>query len=85
VLDLQPDIVKLDMALVRGVDGDPARRALVEALARFCNGADRIVVAEGVETADEGAALRECGIDWLQGFLYGEPLPVAQMLARHRR
>jgi EAL domain-containing protein (putative c-di-GMP-specific phosphodiesterase class I) len=85
VLDLSPDIVKLDMALVRGLDADPARRALVEALARFCCDAGRVVVAEGVETAGELAALEDSGVTWVQGFHIGRPVPVDQLLSGRAR
>jgi len=70
---LEPDVVKLDMSIVRGVDGDPIRRKLVSSMASLCRELDILVVAEGVETSPERAALVELGCDLLQGFLFGEP------------
>ncbi len=73
VLMCRPDLVKLDMALVRGVDADPVRRALVDAVATFARGAGMQVVAEGVETEGERAELVGLGVTQLQGFLLGAP------------
>ncbi|QCU72355.1 EAL domain-containing protein [Luteimonas yindakuii] len=69
----QPDLVKLDMALVRGIDGDRARRIIVDHATRMCVALGVAVVAEGVETRDEAAALRDLGIDLQQGYLYARP------------
>lgn len=73
VLMVRPDLVKLDMSLVRGVDQDPVRAALVSALVGFARRTGSEVVAEGVETAAEGNALVELGVDLLQGYLTGRP------------
>ena len=69
----QPDIVKLDMELVRGVDGDRVRRAIVSSIRRMCDDLGIILVAEGIETLDEYAALRDLGVSLLQGFLFARP------------
>lgn len=69
----QPDLVKLDMALVRGIDGDRARRTIVDHVTRMCAELGVAVVGEGVETRDEAAALRDLGIDLQQGYLYARP------------
>lgn len=71
---LEPDMVKLDMGLVRGVDGHPLRRRLVASLAELCRGLGITVLAEGVETEAERVVLVEAGCDLLQGFLFGRPL-----------
>jgi len=70
---LEPDVVKLDMSIVRGVDGDPIRRKLVSSMASLCKELGILVVAEGVETHPERSALVDLGCDLLQGFLFGEP------------
>lgn len=70
---LEPEIVKLDMALVRGIDGSPVRRRLVASMIEVCRDLGGLVVAEGIETEQERAVLRELGCDLLQGYLLGRP------------
>lgn len=72
---LRPDVAKLDMALVRGVDHDPYRRRLVSSVTSMCRDLGILVVAEGIETQAERATLVELGCDLLQGFLIGMPQP----------
>jgi EAL domain-containing protein (putative c-di-GMP-specific phosphodiesterase class I) len=73
ILNLRPDIVKLDIALVRGIHADPARRALATGLLIFANEIGASLVAEGIETEDELTALCEVGISHGQGFYLGRP------------
>ncbi len=73
ILQLQPDIIKLDMALVRGVDQDPAKRALAAALCFFARETDCQIVAEGIETEAEFEVLEALGVSRGQGFLLGRP------------
>jgi EAL domain-containing protein (putative c-di-GMP-specific phosphodiesterase class I)/CheY-like chemotaxis protein len=75
ILRLSPDLIKLDMALTRGVDGDPARRALASALTSFAGEIGASIIAEGIETEAELEALRTLGIGYGQGFYLGEPRP----------
>jgi EAL domain-containing protein (putative c-di-GMP-specific phosphodiesterase class I) len=70
---LTPEIVKLDMGLVRGVDKDPVRRKLVASMAALCRDLGILVVAEGVETEDERDTVVAAGCDLLQGYLFGVP------------
>jgi EAL domain-containing protein (putative c-di-GMP-specific phosphodiesterase class I)/CheY-like chemotaxis protein len=70
---VQPDFVKLDITLVRGLHQDNVRRRLVRLLAELCKDLGIYVVAEGVETVEERDALVELGIDLLQGFLFARP------------
>jgi EAL domain-containing protein (putative c-di-GMP-specific phosphodiesterase class I) len=72
---VQPDFVKLDITLVRGLDRDPVRRRLVRLLSELCSDLNIFVVAEGVETMQERDALIELGIDLLQGYLFARPGP----------
>ena len=69
----QPDIVKLDMELVRGVDGDRVRRALVRSVAMACAELNVTLLAEGIETEGERATLLELGIPLQQGYLHARP------------
>ncbi|MGY1811720.1 sensor domain-containing phosphodiesterase [Blastococcus sp. SYSU D00820] len=75
VLRLEPDVIKLDAALVSGVDRDPAKQALVAAMQTFAGEVGVRVVAEGVETAAERDALAARGVRYGQGFLFGRPEP----------
>jgi EAL domain-containing protein (putative c-di-GMP-specific phosphodiesterase class I) len=70
---LEPEIVKLDMGLVRGVDRDPVRREVVRSTTRLCHRLGCLVVAEGIETPDERDAVLELGCDAMQGFLFAQP------------
>ncbi|APW39596.1 diguanylate phosphodiesterase [Rhodoferax koreense] len=72
--DFQPDIVKLDMDLVRHIDQSPARRAIVRGVARICEELGIKVIGEGVETIEESACLQDLGIHLLQGYLFSKPL-----------
>ena len=76
ILSLRPDIIKMDRSLTRGVDVDPARRALAMALAIFAGEVGATVVAEGVETDGEVRALRLAGIHRGQGFVLAPPQPL---------
>lgn len=73
LLALSPDVIKLDHSLVRDIDVDPARRALASALVAFATDTGGQLVAEGVETPEELAVVRDLGVPWGQGFLLGEP------------
>jgi EAL domain-containing protein (putative c-di-GMP-specific phosphodiesterase class I) len=70
---LEPEVVKLDMSLIRRVDVEPTRRHVIRSLARLCGKLRCLVVAEGVETARERDALLSLGCDVQQGFLFAAP------------
>jgi EAL domain-containing protein (putative c-di-GMP-specific phosphodiesterase class I) len=72
---LEPDFVKIDMTLVRGVDRDPRRRKLIQALVDVCRDIGGQVIAEGIETAGERDALVEIGCGLLQGYFIAHPGP----------
>jgi EAL domain-containing protein (putative c-di-GMP-specific phosphodiesterase class I) len=74
---LSPDVVKLDMKLVRGVDTESDRRRLLGAMASEFRSLGKLVVAEGVETREERETLTHMGCDLLQGFLLGRPEPLS--------
>ncbi|WP_431305013.1 EAL domain-containing protein [Sediminicoccus sp. BL-A-41-H5] len=69
----QPDIVKLDMALVRGLDEDRARRVILAGTLRILAELEITAICEGVETAGEYAVLRDMGVELMQGYLIGRP------------
>jgi EAL domain-containing protein (putative c-di-GMP-specific phosphodiesterase class I) len=70
---IQPDIVKLDITLVRGVEADAVKRKLVRVLTDLCHDLNIVVVAEGVETIPERDTLVELGCDLFQGYLFARP------------
>lgn len=70
----QPDLVKLDMELVRGLDASLPRRIIVGGVVRMCEALGLTLIAEGIETETELAALRDMGIRYIQGFLLGRPV-----------
>ncbi len=71
--EFQPDVVKLDMDLVRGIDANAARRAIVGSMVGLLKGLDVLVVAEGVETRAEFDCLLSLGVTLLQGYYLARP------------
>ena len=71
--DWQPDIIKLDMSLTRGIDSDRVRRALVTGIISICKVLSIRVIAEGVETIEEYVTLANEGVTLFQGFLFARP------------
>jgi EAL domain-containing protein (putative c-di-GMP-specific phosphodiesterase class I) len=70
---LQPDIVKVDMALVRGVEKSPTQAALISSVIALCEKLGIQVIAEGVETNAEAACLIDLECDLLQGYYFAKP------------
>jgi EAL domain-containing protein (putative c-di-GMP-specific phosphodiesterase class I) len=73
ILELRPDFVKLDLALVRDIDTDKIRQALVAGIVYFARLSDCQLVAEGIETTAELVMLRSLGVDLGQGYALGRP------------
>jgi EAL domain-containing protein (putative c-di-GMP-specific phosphodiesterase class I) len=73
--ELQPDVAKIDMSLVRDVHRQPCKRVVIEAIHAACEALDILVIAEGVETIEEREALVNGGCDLLQGYLFATPQP----------
>lgn len=69
----QPDIIKLDMDLIRGLDASLPRRMIVDGVVKICAALGITVIAEGVETAGELEALRAIGVRYVQGFYFARP------------
>lgn len=76
VINLNPDVIKLDAAIVRGLDTDPLRLAVARMMIVFSRGIGADLVCEGVETEAEAAMLTAQGAMWMQGYLYGRPTVV---------
>lgn len=73
ILDLAPDVIKIDIGITRNVDSDPSRAAVVTMLVAFAERMGIRVVAEGVETEAERDTMLELGAVYGQGYLFGRP------------
>jgi EAL domain-containing protein (putative c-di-GMP-specific phosphodiesterase class I) len=69
----QPDLIKIDMELIRGVASSPARQAIIRGLVGIARELSITVLGEGVETEAELLALRAAGIGLFQGYLFAKP------------
>jgi EAL domain-containing protein (putative c-di-GMP-specific phosphodiesterase class I) len=75
-LQIAPDIVKVDISLVRDIDKDRGRRALASALISFSEEMQMDIIAEGIETKGEFDTLLELGVPYGQGFFMAKPGPL---------
>lgn len=71
--DFQPDLIKLDMALIRDVDKDRVRQVIVRGIVTICEQLGVTVIAEGIESAGERDFLSDCGIFLMQGYWFARP------------
>ncbi|RZM12514.1 MAG: EAL domain-containing protein, partial [Sphingomonas sp.] len=71
--ELKPDLLKIDMALIREIDLSATKRAIVGAVVTLAHDLGIVLLAEGIETAEELAVVRSFGIDLCQGYLLGRP------------
>ncbi len=71
--EFQPDIIKIDMELVRGIDQSAPRQAIVAGIVSICQALDIKVLAEGIETPAERDSLHAAGITLMQGYLFSKP------------
>jgi EAL domain-containing protein (putative c-di-GMP-specific phosphodiesterase class I) len=80
VLELRPDLLKVDRSLIHGLAGDAARRAAVSSFVTLARDLGALIVAEGVETPEDLDAARALGIDAAQGYLLGRPSTNRELL-----
>jgi len=80
ILNLQPDVIKLDMSITRHIDTDSNRRALAKGLIAFAHEIGSTIVAEGVETESELEALRAIGVDKVQGYYLSKPKALDELV-----
>ncbi len=73
VLTLKPDVVKFDRCLTSGIDQDPQKLSAMRDMRKICEDLGALVVAEGIETEGELAAVIECGVPLGQGYLLARP------------
>jgi len=72
------DVIKLDRSFVRSINADKKAQALVRSMVAVAQELDFEVVAEGIETESEELFMKGLGVDYVQGFLYGRAMPVAE-------
>jgi len=72
---LEPDLVKLDLTLVRDIHLAPTKRSLVQAMIEVCKQLKVLLIAEGVETIEERDVLSELRCPLMQGYLFARPGP----------
>ena len=81
LVQFQPHVLKIDMELIRNIDQDPERQAIVCGIVLVCQRLSIDIVAEGIETPAEWAYLRPLGVRYQQGYLFAKPgwesLPLA--------
>lgn len=77
ILELRPDYVKLDIGLVHDINSDPARAAMVAGICHFAGATGTQLIAEGVQTPAEAAALHSLGVEYGQGYFFGKPVPAS--------
>ncbi|RYG57986.1 MAG: EAL domain-containing protein [Alphaproteobacteria bacterium] len=84
----QPDLIKLDMDLVRGIDASLPKRVIIGSVMKMCAELGVTVIAEGIETSAELEALRALGVRYIQGYLFAKPgfehLPVVDLSEERR-
>jgi len=73
VCALNPDFIKIDLNIIRGIEKDPVRQAMVKSLVTFCTSSGAGLVAEGIETAAELDVLLSLGVMYGQGFFLAYP------------
>ncbi len=73
ISEVEPDFIKLDMALTRGAGSSRVKLELLKAIAQFCGEAEVPMIVEGVETAPELESVEALGVHLVQGFLLGRP------------
>jgi PAS domain S-box-containing protein len=82
ILKVKPEWIKLDISLTERIDENPVAHALANSLVSFADEVGVRVIAEGIETEDELDALLEIGFRYGQGFYFGMPAPLDEVLAQ---
>lgn len=78
---LNPDFVKLDKSLTSNLTDDDPRVGTVKGIVRAARSSGIKVIAEGIETADNARVVSDCGVDSMQGYFFGHPAPVEELVA----
>ncbi len=75
IMELHPGFLKIDIGLVRDIDKSFLKQEIIKALVSLSTGIGSLIVAEGVETREEYWKLKELGVTYGQGYLFGKPSP----------
>ncbi|MEA2646236.1 MAG: hypothetical protein QOE92_1319 [Chloroflexota bacterium] len=81
ILELAPQYIKLDISITNKIEHDRAAMALAIALTSFAGAIGAKIIAEGIETEAQAAALRALGCEYGQGYYFGRPMPAAEIEA----
>lgn len=87
-IELEPQVVKLDRALIRNIHRDRRKQIMVRHVTNLCHELGAQVVAEGIELADELAAIIDAGVDYGQGYFFARPaypIPEVRLTAERPR
>ncbi len=82
LLTLSPDLIKVDLDIVRDIHLDADKRAIVEYIVNYAHTRGKKVIAEGVETADEVRTIVAMGVDYIQGYFFAKPLREPQGISQ---
>jgi EAL domain-containing protein (putative c-di-GMP-specific phosphodiesterase class I)/GGDEF domain-containing protein len=87
IANLEPDFIKLDISLITGIDTNFIKQNLVETMVKFANDHGAMVIAEGVERAEEFKTVKDLGVHLVQGFFLHRPshLPPVAVAASAKR
>ncbi|MCM1132869.1 MAG: EAL domain-containing protein [Ruminococcus flavefaciens] len=85
LITLEPNLIKIDRAIINGCDSDVSRKNIILNLVRISKANNILVLAEGVETSGELRTVIECGVDLLQGYYFARPVFEPQPLPEKRR
>lgn len=72
------DVLKLDRSMVKDIINNPKAQAIIKSIADICKSMDIQLVAEGIEEEEQLEALRSCGVELVQGFLFSRPIPIEE-------
>lgn len=78
IIELDPDVLKIDRSLIRNIHEHFGKRSLIESILTFSTTTDIRLLAEGIEEEPELETLRDLGIEWVQGFYFAEPRKVTK-------
>ena len=81
LLELSPRFIKVDIAIIRGIDTDPDKQQIVQNIVAYAHPRNMQIIAEGVETAAELRKVIELGADALQGYFLAKPAAVPAQMA----